>query len=66
MWSRTLRARDHGAADDDPLLARREAPHHPRIEPTPGGTVGGFPAPARLICRPIGHHLITEGHTKWT
>ena len=43
-WSRTLRARDHGAADCHPLLVRREAPHHLRIKPTSGRTVGGFPA----------------------
>ena len=43
-WCRTLRARDHGAADCHPLLVRRAAPHHPRIEPTPGGKAGGSPA----------------------
>jgi len=32
--SRTLRARDNGAADRHPLLAWREAPHNQRINRT--------------------------------
>jgi len=31
--SRTLRARDNGAADKHPRLARREAPHHHADKP---------------------------------
>jgi ATP-dependent DNA helicase RecG len=40
--SRTLRARDNGAADCHPLLAWRFAPHNQRIKPTPGGKACGF------------------------
>jgi hypothetical protein len=41
--SRTLRARDNGAADCYPLLVWRFAPHNQRIEPTPGEKACGFP-----------------------
>ena len=54
LLSRTLRARDNGAADEHPLLARREAPHNQRIKPTPGGKAYGSPALRGLSAAPLG------------
>ena len=51
---RTLRARDHGAADCHPLLVRRKAPHHQRIKRTPGGKACGFTAHRGLSAASLG------------
>ncbi|MFZ1643302.1 MAG: hypothetical protein WAV07_18085, partial [Candidatus Contendobacter sp.] len=52
--SRTLRARDNGAADKHPLLVWRFAPHNQRIKPTPGGKAFGSPALRGLSAAPLG------------
>lgn len=47
------------AADNDPLLVQREAPHNRRIEPTPGGKAAGFSALRGSSDAPFGlmeHH----------
>jgi len=51
--SRTLRARDNGAADCHPLLVWRFAPHNQRMKPTPGGKAYGFPAHRGLSAAPL-------------
>jgi len=54
VLSRTLRARDNGAADCHPLLVWRFAPHNQRMKPTPGGKAYGFPAHRGLSAAPLG------------
>ena len=53
--SRTLRARDNGAADRHPLLAWRFAPHNPRMKPTSGEKACGFLAFRGLSAAPLGY-----------
>jgi hypothetical protein len=52
--SRTLRARDNGAADCHPLLAWRFAPHNQRMKPTSGEKACGFLARRGLSAAPFG------------
>ena len=48
-----LRARDNGAADKHPLLARREAPHNHADQADSGGKACGFPARRGLSAAPL-------------
>jgi hypothetical protein len=58
--SRTLRARDNGAADCHPLLAWRSAPHNQRMKPTSGGKACGFPARRGLSAAPLAGRFLIE------
>ncbi len=60
--SRTLRARDNGAAECHPLLAWRSAPHNQRMKPTPGGKACGFPALRGLSAAPLGIRMKYKLH----
>jgi len=59
--SRTLRARDNGAADKHPPVAWRFAPHNQRMKPTPGSKACGFPARRGLSAAPLGLSLLDVG-----
>ena len=66
MLSRTLRARDNGAADYHPLLAWRFAPHNQRIKPTPDGKTFDFLAHRSLSAAPLGEIDLNKGRRgKW-
>ena len=53
LLSRTLRARDNGAADKHPPVAWRSAPHNQRMKPTPGEKACGFLARRGLSAAPL-------------